>query len=210
MAGMPSVYDLKPRFVALLRPFAARLAAGGATANVVTLAAMADSILVGLILAIWPEVTWLWLVLPVFLFLRMAANAIDGILAREFAMKSKLGAILNELGDVVSDAALYLPFALLPGVNPVWVVLAVVVAIIGELTGIMGQVIGGSRRYDGPMGKSDRAVVFGILGLAIGLGAPPGPWFDWLMTAVTLLGVMTLTNRARRALRVASSGETGR
>lgn len=197
---MPSVYDLKPRFVALLRPLAARLAAGGATANIVTLAAMADSILVGLALAIWPAVTWLWLILPIFLFFRMAANAIDGILAREFAMKSRLGAILNELGDVVSDTALYLPFALLPGVNPIWVVLAVVISIIGEMTGIMGQVIGGSRRYDGPMGKSDRAVVFGTLGLAVGLGAPMGAWFDWLMIAVALLGVVTLLNRARRAL----------
>lgn len=197
---MPSVYDLKPRFVALLRPLAARLAAGGATANMVTLAAMADSILVGLVLAIWPEITWLWLILPVFLFLRMAANAIDGILAREFAMKSRLGAILNELGDVVSDTALYLPFALLPGVNPLWVVLAVIISIIGEMTGIMGQVIGASRRYDGPMGKSDRAVVFGLLGLAVGLGAPIGAWFDWLMIGVVLLGIVTLVNRARRAL----------
>lgn len=207
---MPSVYDLKPRFVALLRPLAARLAAGGATANIVTLAAMADSILVGLALAIWPEVTWLWLILPVFLFFRMAANAIDGILAREFAMKSRLGAILNELGDVVSDTALYLPFALLAGVNPIWVVLAVVISIIGEMTGIMGQVIGGRRRYDGPMGKSDRAVVFGTLGLAIGLGAPTGPWFDWLMIAVAVLGVVTLLNRARRALGESALGEGGK
>lgn len=198
---MPSIYDLKPRFVALLRPLAARLAAGGATANVVTLAAMADSIIVGLVLAIWPHVTWLWLVLPVFLFLRMAANAIDGILAREFAMKSRLGAMLNELGDVVSDAALYLPFALLAGVNPLWVVLAVVIAIIGEMTGILGQVIGASRRYDGPMGKSDRAAIFGILGFAIGIGAPIGGWIDWIMIAIAVLGLVTIFNRAQRALK---------
>jgi CDP-diacylglycerol--glycerol-3-phosphate 3-phosphatidyltransferase len=198
---MPSVYDLKPRFVALLRPLAARLAAGGATANMVTLAAMADSILVGIVLAIWPEVTWVWLILPIFLFLRMAANAIDGILAREFAMKSKLGAILNELGDVVSDAALYLPFALLPGVNPAWVILAIIIAIIGELTGVLGQVIGASRRYDGPMGKSDRAVVLGILGFAIGIGAAPGAWLDWIMVAIAVLGVITILNRARAALK---------
>ncbi|MBL8708700.1 MAG: CDP-alcohol phosphatidyltransferase family protein, partial [Rhodospirillaceae bacterium] len=178
---MPSVYDLKPRFVALLRPLAARLAEGGITANGVTLAAMADSLIVGTILAIWPEVNWVWLILPLFLFLRMAANAVDGILAREFGMKSRLGAILNEVGDVVSDAALYLPFALLPGVNPGLVVVAVVLAVIGEMTGILGQVIGASRRYDGPMGKSDRAVVFGILGLGIGIGVLPPGWLDWAM-----------------------------
>ena len=196
---MASIYDLKPRFVALLRPIAARLAAGGVTANAVTLAAMLGSILVGIILAIWPDCLRLWLILPLFLFLRMAANAIDGILAREFAMKSRLGAILNEVGDV-SDAALYLPFALLAGVNGLWVVLAVIVAIVGEMTGVLGQVIGASRRYDGPMGKSDRAAVFGIIGFLVGLWLPFGSWINWAMVAVTLLGIVTLLNRARRAL----------
>ncbi|WP_374651372.1 CDP-alcohol phosphatidyltransferase family protein [Dongia sp.] len=197
---MASVYDLKPRFVALLRPIAGRLAARGVTANAVTLAAMLASIGVGTVLALWPDCLRLWLVLPVFLFLRMAGNAIDGILAREFAMKSRLGAILNEVGDVVSDTALYLPFALLPGVNGFWVVLAVVVAIIGEMTGVLGQVIGASRRYDGPMGKSDRAAVFGLIGFLIGIGVPLGSWINWAMIAIALLGAVTLLNRARRAL----------
>ncbi len=38
----------------------------------------------------------------------MALNAIDGMLAREFNQQSTLGAILNEVGDIISDAALYL------------------------------------------------------------------------------------------------------
>lgn len=197
---MASIYDLKPRFVALLRPIAARLAAGGVTANAVTVAAMLGSVLVGGILALWPDCRLLWLILPVFLFLRMAANAIDGILARDFAMKSRLGAILNEVGDVVSDSGLYLPFALLIDVNGFWVVLAVVIAIIGEMTGVLGQVIGASRRYDGPMGKSDRAAVFGVLGFLIGIGVPLGAWINWAMIVIALLGLFTLLNRARRAL----------
>jgi CDP-diacylglycerol--glycerol-3-phosphate 3-phosphatidyltransferase len=40
---------------------------------------------------------------------RMAFNAIDGMIACEFGGKSRLGAYLNELSDVVADAALYLP-----------------------------------------------------------------------------------------------------
>ncbi len=48
----------------------------------------------------------------------MAFNAIDGMLAREHNQQSKLGAFLNELTDVVSDAALYLPFALVRAVQP--------------------------------------------------------------------------------------------
>ena len=44
----------------------------------------------------------------------MALNALDGMLAREFGQQSRLGAYLNELTDVVADAALIAPFALLP------------------------------------------------------------------------------------------------
>ena len=197
---MASIYDLKPRFVALLRPIAARLAAAGVTANAVTLAAMLGSIGVGVVLALWGTCLQLWLILPVFLFLRMAANAIDGILAREFAMKSRLGAILNEVGDVISDTALTLPVALLPGVSGFWVVMAIVTAIISEMTGILGQVIGGSRSYDGPMGKSDRAVALGLLGLLVGFGFPLDSWIDWEMIIVALLAAVTAVNRARHAL----------
>lgn len=200
MVRMASVYDLKPRFVALLRPVAARLAAHGVSANAVTLAAMLASILVGIVLAMWPDCLRLWLILPVFLFLRMAANAIDGILAREHGMKSRLGAILNEVGDVVSDTALYLPFILLAGVNGFWVMLAVIIAIIGEMVGILGQVVGSSRRYDGPMGKSDRAAVFGLIGFLIGIGVPVAGWINWAMAAIALLGLVTLLNRARKTL----------
>ena len=43
----------------------------------------------------------------------MMLNALDGMLAREFDRPTPLGALLNEIGDLVSDAALYLPLALL-------------------------------------------------------------------------------------------------
>ena len=56
--------------------------------------------------------------LPPVLLARMALNAVDGMLAREHAMQSALGAILNELGDVLSDTALYLPLAAAPGPAP--------------------------------------------------------------------------------------------
>ena len=50
------------------------------------------------------------------------------MLAREHDMKTRLGAILNELGDVLSDSALYLPLATRPGFSPMLLVPAVVLA----------------------------------------------------------------------------------
>ena len=99
---MPSIYQIKPRFQALLRPLVRSLAAGGVTANQVTLAAAVLSIAAGAILAVAAAQPAVWFLLPVVLFLRMALNAIDGMLAREHNQKSALGAYLNELCDVIS------------------------------------------------------------------------------------------------------------
>ncbi len=199
---MASIYDLKPRFQRLLRPLVRDLAAGGITANQVTVGAAVLSIVTGAVIARWPDSPRLLLLLPPVLLARMALNAIDGMLAREHGQRSRLGALLNELGDVTADAALYLPFALVPGLEPGVVVAAVVLAIIGEMTGVVAIQIGAARRYDGPMGKSDRAGWFGLLALLLGLGVSPGTWSAILLGLVVLLGGVTIVTRARRALAV--------
>ncbi len=197
---MASIYDLKPRFQGLLRPVTRSLAEAGVTANQVTVAALLLSIAAGASIAVYPNASWPLLLVPPVLFLRMALNAIDGMLAREHAMQSPLGAMLNELGDVISDAALYLPFCWVAGVSPLLVVSVVVLAIIGEMAGVAAIPIGASRRYDGPLGKSDRAFAFGLLALLIGTGIDPGVWANGLLLVMTLLSAVTVINRARRAL----------
>ncbi len=197
---MPSIYDLKPAFQSLLRPLVHSLARAGATPNHVTVAALVLSLAVGALIAGRPAARWPLLLLPATLLLRMALNALDGMMARELGMSSRLGAVLNELGDVVSDAALYLPLAVVPGIASAPVVVAVVLAVISELAGVVAIQIGASRRYDGPMGKSDRAFVFGALALVLGLGARPGPWVGYLLWVVVALLLVTIWNRARRAL----------
>jgi len=201
---MASIYQIKPAFQSALRPLVKRIAAAGISANAVTITASVLSILVGLALWLWPGAAWPLLLLPAFLVGRMAMNAVDGMLAREHDQQTALGGMLNELGDVVSDAALYLPLALLPGLHPALVVAIVVLGIIGEMTGVLSQVLGGERRYDGPMGKSDRAFVFGALALWAGLLGGLDPWADWLLVLVAALSVLTVINRARRGL-----GEAG-
>ncbi|NMY42662.1 CDP-alcohol phosphatidyltransferase family protein [Pseudomonas sp. WS 5013] len=197
---MPSIYQLKPRFQNLLRPGVQRLYARGVTANQVTLAAAAVSVLLGALLAWLPQHTWLFALIPLWMLLRMALNAVDGMLAREFGQQSKLGAYLNELSDVVADSALYLPFALLAGVSPTLVVLVVVLAVISEYAGVLGPMVGASRRYDGPMGKSDRAFCFGLLGAGVASGLLPSSWINGLLAVILLLLLATLVNRVRQGL----------
>ncbi|EEG84197.1 hypothetical protein PROPEN_04978 [Proteus penneri ATCC 35198] len=79
--------------------------------------------------------------------------------------KSALGAILNEASDVISDIALYLPFAFIFPQAYWWIMLALFLMIMTEFLGVLAQTIHASRRYDGPMGKSDRAFIFGTIAL---------------------------------------------
>jgi CDP-diacylglycerol--glycerol-3-phosphate 3-phosphatidyltransferase len=58
-----------------------------------------------------------------------------------------------------------------------------------------------TRRYDGPMGKSDRALVFGAIALALGLGVEPSLWLNGVWAGVVLLQLVTLVNRVRAMLR---------
>lgn len=197
---MASIYDIKPAFQKLLRPVTRALASAGVTANQVTVAAALLSAGVGACIWFRPAARWPLLLLPGFLFVRMALNAIDGMLAREHNMKSRLGAVLNEIGDVLADTALYLPLAIVPGFSLWLVVVITVLAIVSEMTGVVAVQIGAARRYDGPMGKSDRAFVFGLLALLLGLGVPAGAWLTWIQGAVIVLLGLTIVRRARRAL----------
>jgi CDP-diacylglycerol--glycerol-3-phosphate 3-phosphatidyltransferase len=200
-----TIYDLKPAFQNLLRPVCRILANAGVTANQVTVAAVLLSVLVGLLFALFPTSRWALLMIPVWLFLRMALNAIDGMLAREYGLESKLGGILNELGDVVSDTALYLPFVMVPNISPRLVVLVVILSILTEMAGVVAVQIGASRRYDGPMGKSDRAFVFGLLSLLLGFGLDPASWANAVLVVVASLAALTVFNRSARALKELAS-----
>jgi CDP-diacylglycerol--glycerol-3-phosphate 3-phosphatidyltransferase len=195
-----TIYDLKPAFQNLLRPICGALARAGVTANQITVAALLGSIIVGLLFGLSPTSAWAAFLIPIWLFLRMALNAIDGMLAREHNMQSELGGILNELGDVISDSALYLPFALVPGISPLFVVTVVLLSVLTEMAGVVAVQIGASRRYDGPMGKSDRAFAFGLLALLLGIGLEPGWWANAALVLVAILSVLTVVNRAVKAL----------
>jgi CDP-diacylglycerol--glycerol-3-phosphate 3-phosphatidyltransferase len=196
-----TLYDVKPKFQALLRPLTATLANRGITANQVTIAAALLSIAMGCLLAALPENRALFLLLPLVLFVRMAMNAIDGMLAREYGHRSTLGMYLNELTDVVADLALILPFALVPPFTAGGVVAFALGAVLVEFAGALGVPAGIGRNYAGPLGKSDRALALGILAVLVASGLPLPHWLAWVFPALALLSVVTIINRVRAGLR---------
>jgi CDP-diacylglycerol--glycerol-3-phosphate 3-phosphatidyltransferase len=201
-----TLYVLKPAFQRLLQPHVGRLAQAGVTANQVTLAAAAGSILVGMLVAALSPASWPFLLIPAWLAVRMTLNAVDGMLARDHGQKTRLGAYLNELGDVVSDVALYAPFARIAAFGPHVMAVVLLLAVLTEFAGVLGPMVGATRRYEGPMGKSDRALVFGALGLWFGFGGPLPSWTIWMMAIVAVLLAVTTVRRIRAGLLEGGTG----
>lgn len=201
---MASVYDLKPRFQQLLRPLVRLLAARGVTPNQLTLLALGGSFLVGGALLLAGTLSTLLLMLPIWLLVRMALNALDGMMARELGMTTRLGGILNEVGDVVSDLALYVPLAWYePGARTAVLTFALL-AVLTEFCGLMGVLVGTRRQYQGPMGKSDRALAVSLL--AIATATLPLMNLVWALAfwSLSALECLTCWNRAAAAIQEAA------
>ena len=197
---MQSLYSLKPRFQDVLRPYAAALVKRGLTPNQVTIATLSICALCGLLVALFSEAWFPLILLAPVAALRLALNAIDGLMAREHGLATPGGQMLNEVADVGSDMVLFLPLALVPEFSPVLVALTVMLAVLTEVAGIAALGVGGKRRYDGPMGKSDRAVAIGLLALLTGLGILPAVVVNLALAVVVGAAFLTLINRVNGAL----------
>ncbi|WP_201602491.1 alpha/beta fold hydrolase [Psychrobacter piscatorii] len=204
-----SLYQLKSHFQDQLRPISNALVEQNITANQVTVSAVLLSVGTAYMIAkLAVEKQRLWLLLPSSLFVRMALNAIDGMMAREHNQASTLGAILNEVGDIVADTALLA--SLLPHVadqksdasaislsthqhtnNQQHIFSLIALSISIELLGIASSAVLGSRANQGPLGKSDRAFVLGTLGAVMGIKTPLCIKASWSPIRVSQLLILT-------------------
>jgi CDP-diacylglycerol--glycerol-3-phosphate 3-phosphatidyltransferase len=198
-----STYSWKKGFQNLWRPIVAKLLSSGVTPNQVTFGTLVLS--VGFAVALSQasaSISVYWSV-PVFLFIRMALNAIDGMMAREGAMESPLGVFLNEMGDVVADVALF--FALCPSgvVRLEPMIVFANLAVLSEMAGVVAVQVGATRRYEGPMGKSDRAVLIALISILLALGIKNVLIYDVLLGIGSAALIITIFNRTRSALSAA-------
>ncbi len=195
-----SLYQLKTQFQDQLRPISDTLVEQKITANQVTVSAVLLSVATAYVIAKpAAEKQALWLLLPSSLFIRMALNAIDGMMAREHGQASKLGAILNEAGDIIADTALLASLMLHVTnsqsqfsatdlsannlsvnhlaannllANQRHIINFIVLSMSTELLAITSDAALEARANQGPLGKSDRAFLLGTLGAIIGSKAP--------------------------------------
>jgi len=196
---MISLYNIKPRFQQLLRPVLEFLHKYGVTANAITWSAIVLSFLAGAFFWWKPNGISL-IIVPLSLLVRMALNALDGMMARIYNMQSKKGEILNELGDVVADIFMFLPLLKLSSMHPMVLAAFILLSTINEFTGVLAKAINGERRYDGPMGKSDRALMIGLLLLVLYCFPAASVSVNYVIGAGSLLLILSTALRIKRTL----------
>ena len=197
---MISVYNIKPKFQAFLRPALKLLHKTGITANQITISSLILSMIIGVLFWFSDIHPAFLIALPLGLFLRMALNALDGMMARIYNQQSKKGELLNELGDVVSDLFIYFPLLKFERSSLYLIVIFICLSIINEFAGLLGKVTSGQRRYEGPMGKSDRAFVMGLYGLVCFFGIDLSSYSFYIFSIINILLVLSTAIRVKKAL----------
>jgi phosphatidylglycerophosphate synthase len=154
--------------------------------------------------------SWLLLAGPVFCYLRLWCNMLDGMVALASGKASWRGEILNDLPDRISDVLIFAGVAH-SGLNAVvsgyW---AAIFALLTAYVGMFGQAVGVQREFSGIMSKPWRMVTLHIgawitLGL-IWKGDNSIRWcgltvLDWTCLLVVIGCVQTIWIRLSRIMR---------
>lgn len=198
---MISIYKLKPKFQKLLQPLLLLLKRIGVSPNHITVFTIFFSLLIGYILFLGIYNSFWFIVVALGLLIRMMLNALDGMMANQFNLQSKLGEILNEIGDVISDIAIYFPFLYIEAIKSEYVIFFIFLSIINEFCGVLAKLISGSRRYDGPMGKSDRAFLVGIICIVLFFTDSILVYLDYVFIIAIFLILISSYFRITKALK---------
>lgn len=198
-----ALYDIKPQFrqalsrlLPVLKPI---------HPDVLTWGALGCSVASAVLLSFAQENRWLFLVIPMLLFCRIALNALDGLLAQATGKARPFGEVLNEATDRLSDIAILLGIAYSPFSSIRWGMSAVAAVFFSSYIGILGKAVGAGRQYGGILGKADRMLWFGVACLIaffignVTLFHLPGGYsvelFDGLLALFTPLACITAAQR---------------
>jgi phosphatidylglycerophosphate synthase len=152
---------------------------------------------------------WLLFLAPLFCYLRLWFNMLDGMVALASGKASWRGEILNDLPDRVSDVLIFAGIAHSGWVNPFLGYWAAISALLTAYVGMFGQAVGVDREFSGVMSKPWRMVTLHI-GAWITLGylwwnngaLPRGDLtiLDWACVVVVGGCLQTMAVRLRRIM----------
>jgi phosphatidylglycerophosphate synthase len=194
------IYAIKPKFQRTLKPLENLFVALNIGPTGVNLLGLAMAALGGLGIILSPQhPSWL-IVTAVAVNARTACNALDGLVARRLGVASNFGEVLNELIDRFSDSTLFICIYFLDATGNTLALFTLVVILLNSFLSILSKAAGGSRRYNGIVGKADRMIYMSVAALAVLLSGKLQIWnyFLWFIlvtTSVTFLQRFAATRR---------------
>src|SRR5437762_12793340 len=121
------------------------------------------SILAGLAGALWfwksGRNAWLLIIAPLFCYLRLWFNMLDGMVAVAAGKASARGEIVNDLPDRISDVIIFASIAQSGLMNFAIGYWTAILSLFTAYVGLFGQAIGGRREFGGIMSKDRKSVV---------------------------------------------------
>ena len=191
--------DLTPVLDALLQPRCERLARDGVTPGMVVGAGTLLSVGVGILVAAGGARPWMLLCVPLALLARAAAGRLGAMLHSQYQRGSPLDSLVQDLGALVSEVALFWPLARVEGLEAWLVTLCCLLAVLTEFAGVVGLDLGATRRRDGPLDATLRLWVLALICLLLGVGIDPGWWTSLGFQVLPFLQVWTIVRRLRGA-----------
>ena len=105
---------------------------------------------------------WLLIIAPLFCYLRLWFNMLDGMVAVAAGKASARGEIVNDLPDRVSDVIIFVGVAHSDLMIPLIGYWTAIVSVFTAYVGLFGQAIGGRREFGGIMSKPWRMVALSL------------------------------------------------
>ena len=198
---MISIYKIKPKFQQLLMPLLKLLRRLGISPNSITIFSIFFSFVISYFFWNALDNSSYFLIVAFGLLLRMMLNALDGMMARIYNLQSKFGEILNEVGDIVSDVAIYFPLIIFSSLSIEIAIIFILLSIINEFCGLIAKVISGERRYDGPMGKSDRAFLIGVICIVYYFTNSLDPYMNYIIGGSSVLMIFSSFIRLTKSIK---------
>lgn len=196
------IYGIKPWFRAQLQPLIKLL--WNVHPDVLTWSALVISAICGVLLYYSHRHPYYAVIVMPLLFLRLALNALDGLLAQQTGKARPAGEVLNEMTDRFADIFIYGGLALSPSANHLLGLTAVICLLMVSYVGILGKAVGTERVYIGVLGKADRLFLLMLFCLVyalkphlriLGASLP-----NWLFIFFIALSVITIAQRTQRIL----------
>ena len=145
---------------------------------------------------------WLLIVAPLFCYLRLWFNMLDGLVAFAAGQASRRGELLNDLPDRISDVVIFVGIAHSGLMNPFIGYWAAISAVLTSYVGLFGQALGVQRQFGGTMSKPWRMVALHAgAWLTFFLGPQSSAIFtifDWTCLVVIAGCVETIVVRLKR------------